>query len=676
MYLDYEWVKTYLSEAPSLEEAAALLNKTGLEAEIDGDGLEVEHTVNRPDAMCHFGVARELAVKTGAELLVPPVYEGEIPALQGFSIETVDPLECGRYIGLKVSGVRASATPEWLRKRLDAIGQTSHNFLVDLTNFLLWEFSHPSHAFDAKKLVGDKILIRWGEKGERLTTLDGRDHDVEGLLCIADAEKPIAFGGVMGGENTEVDENTTELLLELATFYGPTVRKTGNACDIHSDARHRFERGVDLEHMDRVIRRFLFLLLEEQPEAQVIGMFDMNKTPFSRGQVLLRRAKMDQLLGIELETEQVETLLNRMDFGVEKHAEGWQLTVPGYKVDVEREVDVIEELIRFAGFDLLKTELPALVGSAYQPNPLLEFSERLRDIMVGFGYYEACTYSFIPETWDQAFSGEGEAVRVRNPMNLNQAVMRRDLAPCLSDSILRNQLRGILELKLFEVSRVFRDGKEPHRLAVAFSRGKEAAHWWPGDNQHPFYQVKGIFEALRDRLFDQSKTRLTLKPGAPGYFQEGESLGIYLDERLIGGLGMLRADLVNGKTIKDWEFPVLPAYLEMEIEALAQIGAPVPDVAELPKHPGMKIDVAFVLDRDHGYEPVRDHILNLQPQFLDTLELFDVYEGKSLEKGKKSLGFRFFFQADQRTLTSEEVAATVDTVIDSVKQQFGAVVRS
>jgi len=292
MYFDYDWVTQYLSQAPSLSQAAEILNQTGLECEIESGGLEVEHTVNRPDAMCHFGIARELAVKTGGDLIDVEIDASPIPELVGWSITSANADHCHRYIGLKVDGVKSMPSPPWLSQRLESIGQTSHDLLVDLTNFLLWELGHPSHAFDAEYIRTRHIHVRMGQDGETLTTLDGRDHDVSGLLCITDNEKPIALGGVMGGENSEINRETTSLLLELACFDRVEVRKTGRATTIRSDAGHRFERGVDEENMMRVIRRFIALLKREMPEAQVVGIVDMNLRPFQRRSVALREARL------------------------------------------------------------------------------------------------------------------------------------------------------------------------------------------------------------------------------------------------------------------------------------------------------------------------------------------------------------------------------------------------
>ena len=521
MYIDYEWVKTYLKAPPSLEEACDLINSTGLEAEIDGQGLEIEHTVNRPDAMCHFGIARELAIKAGLEVIIPASFEEDIPQLQGWTISSDDAMLCPQYMGLLIENVAAVTSPPWLKARLEAIEQTSHNLLVDLTNFLLWEYSHPSHAFDADKLSGNLIRVRRGMKGERLKTLDGRDHDAEGLLCITDAAGPVALAGVMGGQNSEVDQNTTRLLLELAVFDGATSRRSGRATNIHSDARHRFERGVDRENMMGVIRRFIYLLNQEQPQARVVGLLDMDLDPFKRPSIELRRSRLDRLLGIVLSQEEVGRMLTGMDMRPEETANGWKVSVPGYKVDVKREVDVIEELIRFAGLGRLNSTLPALRGSDYRPEPLLRHIDAIRDSLSAMGLQEAISFSFTTEVWNSAIPKDEEPKRLRNPMSNKQAVMRQSILPQLLGAIRHNVSRGIPELALFEVGHVFQDSGEPHHLAVVMSFGKTQNHWWGDQQGHPFYHIKGIYE----RLAQEQGWPTELKPQGPSWLQQGEAPG-------------------------------------------------------------------------------------------------------------------------------------------------------
>lgn len=666
MYFHYDWVAEYLEDAPSLEEMLLILNATGLETERDGEGLEIEHTINRPDAMNHYGVAREIAVKTGHKLREPQVFDGELGTLQGWTIHSDDAAMCPQYMGLLVENVKAEPSPAWLKQRLEAIEQTSHNFLVDLTNFLLWEFGHPSHAFDADKLAGNEIRVRFAGKGETLTTLDGNDHQADGYLCIADAERPVAFAGVMGGANSEVDENTTRLLLELAAFDPVQVRYTGRDKQIHSDARYRFERGIDRENMDRIIRRFVFLLLQQQPEARVIGLHDMNVAPFQRTQIELRRQRLDLLLGITLPDAQVEELLQRMGFQPQPMAGGWRLQAPGYKVDVVREVDVIEELIRFAGFDLLTSELPAMGGTSYTEQPLAVGERLCRNMLVGMGLQQAVSFSFVGESVEALFGSGAAPLRLRNPMNINQAVMRRNILPPLLTCVAQNAKRGLRRQQLFEIGHVFQSGTEPHHLAIVLSFDTDRTRWFDSAGQHPFYVIKGYVEALCERL----ALPLTFKTEAPAWLNPGEAVGIYHGDQLIGGMGCLAPKIT---AFYEFEQPLVVA--ELSLDFLSRHQLPLPNVAKLSDQPAMRQDMAFVLDQHHAAGAVHRHILDLQPTCLEDLELFDVYDGKSLEKGKKSLGFRFHFRHPERTLTSEEVAKVMDSVVESVRNTFGAVIR-
>lgn len=667
MYFDYDWVKQYLQDAPSLEDAAHLLNSTGLETEIEDGGLEVEHTVNRPDAMCHYGIAREISVKTGAEMVDPPIYEGNLGPLDSWTITSEDASECHRYIGVLVENVAATPSPAWLKERLEAIEQTSHNLLVDLTNFLLWEFSHPSHAFDADKLRGNTIGVRRATKGEELTSLDGRHHEVDGLLCITDAEGPIALAGVMGGQNSEVDDQTTRLLLELAVFRGATARRTGNATNIHSDARHRFERGVDEENMDRVIRRFLYLLLQEQPEARIVGMADMNLKPFERNHVLLRRQQLDRLLGIQLSDEEVLGLLRRMDFQPEVVDGGWNVAAPGYKVDVVREADVIEEVIRFAGLDRLDATLPTAGGSDYKPDPVIVHGDEAREALRAMGLQEIISFGFCSEEADASVKGSHEPVSLRNPMTNKQAVMRRNLLPSMLECLRYNQSRGQVNLGMYEIGHTFGVKDEPIHLSVGLSFGKDQQHWWGDVGVHPFYRIKGVYETLAAKLDFSS---LELRPQAPEWLKKGEALGIWKGDTCLGGLGTLSPHLVER-----FELSTVPVVLELDISFLHEIGSVGVVAEKLSSFPAMKIDLAFVLDKVHGYQQVCEHIQGLKLPNLESLGLFDVYEGKALDGGKKSLGFRFRFRAPDRTLTSEEIAGTMEKVKESVCGQFGATIR-
>ncbi len=667
MFFSRNWIKQYLPDLPELPEVAKLLNESGLETEVEDEGVEVEHTVNRPDAMCHYGLARELAVKAALKMCEPEIDQHSIDVLSDWTIETDLAQSCPRYIGLLIEGVRASASPQWLTSSLEAIGQTSHNLLVDLTNYLLWEFGHPCHAFDADRILGQRIVIRNGENKERLTTLDGRDHQADGLLCIADESRPIAFAGVMGGENTEVHEHTSRLLLELACFDPVAVRQTGRATQILSDARHRFERGIDPENMERVIRRFIFLLKREQPDVVVKGWVDMNHRPFERKPLILRESRLKQVLGIQLSNDHVNGLLERMDFRPQRFEAGWQMTCPGYKVDVAREIDVIEEVIRFSGLELLDTKLPTMAGSDYDEDSVSHFEYQLLNALRELGLQEVRTYSFLNEAWESCFSESGEAIKLKNPMSDSQAVMRRLILPNLVETVARNARHGSRNLQLFESGHVYLDAAEPHHLAVAFLLAGDTNGWWQSSQPHPLHSLKGIIEALVDRMGWKNSR---FKPASVSYLTPGLSLAWEVGGTLLGHLGILSESIADKV---DLEYDL--AVFECQLDPLRLNERAKASFDSLAPYPGVQMDVAFVVERKLAYAEIEAHIQSLQMPNLESFSLFDVYEGKSLAKVEKSLGFRFRFRCLTRTLTHEEVSEVINGMVDSVCKRFNAVVR-
>jgi len=668
MYFNYNWIKEYLDDAPTLENAANILNQTGLETEVEANSLEIEHTVNRPDAMCHYGLAREIAVKTGANLIEPEIDSTQWPELKEWNITSEDHQGCWRYMGLLIENAKNTPSPTWLKEKLDSIDQTSHGTIVDLTNFLLWEFGHPSHAFDAERVEGKEIRVRYGKKGEELITLDGKLHSVEDLLCIADNQNPIALAGVMGGENSEVNEETSAVLLELAMFDPVKVRLTGKKTQILSDAKHRFERGVDEESMDRIIRRFAYLLKKIQPHIVIKGLKDFKTREFERVEVQLRQARLDSLLGVKLPPKEVEALLKRMDFHPEFHHGIYKLKVPGYKVDVTREVDVIEEIIRFAGLDRLPSDLPALSGSDFHPKPEETERSKLRHMLKELGLQEVLTYSFLSETDEALFQEGGQPIEIRNPMSESNKVLRRNILPQLLHVAKRNFARGQKNLSLFELGHVFRGEKELYSMACLISRPNEKTAWWSSTGTHPFYEMKGVLETLTNELGWLTLTMVpTILPG----MDPTVSLQIRIDGNPCGWIGTISKELMEKL---NYDVPVI--VMELELDFLKTIGNERKTKFELSPFPSIQIDLAFVLSIDTAYDRIREHIQSLNLSNLESLELFDVYSGKSLEKGKKSLGFRFVFRAMDRTLTGDEVDEQVQAMTRSVMKEFNAEIRS
>lgn len=667
MLFSPSWIQEYLGAPLSCAETADWLNRCGLESEVRQGLLEVEHTVNRPDAMSHFGIARELATASGIPLLSPPIFTGEIPPLPGFSLQSESSLACPRYMALLVENLLAGESPAWLAERLTAIGQKCHGLLVDLTNFLLWEMGHPSHAFDADKLEGNGLSVRTAGAASRLRTLDGKEREVEGLLCIHDGAKPVALAGVMGGENSEIDRNSQRLLLELAQFDPVRVRESGKRTHIHSDARHRFERGIDPEAMEFILRRFLFLLLREQPQARVVGLCQWQAQPFTRQALLLREARLERLLGIALPHPLVSDLLQRMDMRPRATDEGWQVQVPGYKVDVSREVDVIEEVIRFAGLERLEARQVAMPGSDYDDSGSREWTSQVQETMRVCGMQEIISYSFTSSAAACEWSQQGGGMPLANPLSESTAVLRPSLLPSMLDCLANNHRRSCSNAALFEVGEVFAAQGERRHLALGLL-GTTGVGWWNGNPMPGFFRLKGCLEALCRRMGWPEPQPLA---ASHSFFEPGMSFQLLLDGKALGWMGAPKRSLCLGR---DLDVPVLLA----ELDLAGCMTLPVRlSAVEAPKlFPAIEIDLAFVLAKAVSYQSLREHFTAWPLPLLERLELFDVFEGASLGADLRSLGLRFTFRAEARSLTREEVTQTLQGAVESAKQKFSAVIRS
>jgi phenylalanyl-tRNA synthetase beta chain len=661
------WIQEYLAAPVSCADAASWLNRCGLETEMRDGLLEVEHTVNRPDAMSHFGIARELSAASGISLLHPQPYEGEIPPLTGFTLQSESSQACPRYMALLVENLVAAESPAWLVERLASIGQKCHGLLVDLTNFLLWEMGHPSHAFDADKLEGGGLTVRTAEAGARLRTLDGRERDVAGLLCIHDGCKPVALAGVMGGENSEIDGRSSRLLLELAQFDPVRVRESGKRTQIHSDARHRFERGIDPEAMETILRRFLFLLRREQPQARVVGLCQWQDQPFRRPALLLRASRLERLLGIALPQDVVTELLQRMDMRPQVLDEGWHVQVPGYKVDVSREVDVIEEVIRFAGLDRLEASQVAMPGSDYDESLSQEWTLKVQETLRSCGLQEIISYSFISTAAARQWQAQGEGVMLANPLSETTAVLRPSLLPSMLDCLAYNHRRACASAALFEVGEVFDGSGERRHLALGLL-GTPAPSWWNDKPMPGFFRLKGCLEALCRRMgWPQTQLLAATHP----FFQPGLSFQLMIADRQAGWLGAPAQALCLAR---DLEAPTLVA--ELDLAGCMALPTRLPPVEAAKLHPAIEIDLAFVLAKSVSYQSLREHFVTWSLPWLEALELFDVFEGSSLGAGLRSLGLRFTFRAAARSLTREEVTQTLQEAVESAKHKFAAVIRS
>jgi phenylalanyl-tRNA synthetase beta chain len=644
--------------------------------------LDVEVTANRGDLLSHLGLARELAAAGDGELGLEPV--SGAPSLEwrllsdpaqasagGVSVAIRDPDLCSRYLGAVVRGVRVGPSPAWLASRIRAAGSRPINNVVDATNYVLLELGQPLHAFDLAKLGGSAIVVRRAREGELIRTLDGVDRRLTPeVLAICDASDPVAIAGVMGGLDSEVTEATTDLLLECALFDPGSIRATRRALDMSTDASYRFERGVDPEGMELAVRRAVEIILATGGGSLDPPVLDVSPRPWEGLVVPLRPQRVQRFLGISLEGEEMEDLLRPLGFTVaESTGTELRIRVPGFRShDVLREVDLLEEVARTYGYDRFPEGLGPLRPGSVPDHPLFGLEDEIRDLMVGEGFLEAQTMAFAPE-------GRGE-VQLSNPVSVQEAWLRTSLLPGLLRRAEHNFARGRRDIRLFELGTVFlgrgpgEAPREETHLSVVVTGSRTPLHWQGEPDVLDLWDLKGLLERLVPwcRLEGAG-----LVDGAPAGTDLVAEEGFTVADPgggILGWGGRVRPEGVDAPA---WAAPVLGLELALPAE-------PAPRSPHryrpLPVFPGVDRDLALLVGTDLKARQVEDVIRLAAGPLLAHVRIFDLYEGKGIPEGYRSLAFRLSYQSDRRTLTDEEVERSVRAVMDRLREELGVETRA
>jgi len=648
---------------------------------LDDWRLDVEITANRGDLLSHAGVARELAPLGAGAPDLPRVPGGEpCPlelekdsrevSLDGVTIRIEDPDLCSRYLGAVIRGVKVGPSPAWLAARIRAAGSRPINNVVDATNYVLLELGQPLHAFDLGKLGDSTVVVRRARDGELIKTLDGEDRRLEaGMLAICDVRDPVAIAGVMGGAHSEVAEETTDVLLECALFEPKSVRATRNALDMSTDASYRFERGVDPEGMELAVRRALEIILATAGGDAGSRVLDVCPGPWTGLTVPLRPSRVKVLLGISLSPDEIEALLAPLGFQVTGRGEDLlEVSVPGFRsYDVRREVDLLEEVARTYGYDRFPDDLGPYRPGTVPDHPLFQLEDDLRDFFVGQGYLEAQNQAFAPE-------GEGE-VELSNPISAQEAFLRRSLLPGLVRRVEHNFARGQRNVRLFELGTVFFRGEggetvreEPH-LALVLTGQRQRLHWSGKGQDTDIWDLKGVLESL---IPFTRLSGVAIREGAPGdigrVLHEGFTL-VGPDGAILGHGGRVADQAMDAPA---WAGGVWAAELELPGEPKPR---PVPIFRPLPPFPGVDRDLALLLPKKLPARQVEGLIRDAAGALLKDLQVFDLYEGKGVPEGHRSVAFRLRFQSEDRTLTDEEVEEAVRGVTDRLREELGVKTR-
>jgi phenylalanyl-tRNA synthetase beta chain len=674
--------------------------------------LDVAITPNRPDAVSHLGVARDVAAVTQRELRRPEV---DIPRAGSAPVTiTIDsPLACRRYVGLVVRGAKVGPSPEWLQDRLRAVGLRPINNVVDVTNFVMYEVGQPLHAFDLAKLSGGHqseahIVVRLTQGEERFTTLDTQQRALpSGTLLICDSERPVAVAGVMGGADSEVTEATTDVLIESAYFDPVTIRRTARALGLQTDSSYRFERGVDPEGQPWAAARAARLIMELAGGEIEGGLVDEHPSPIERREIVLRMRRVCDLLGADIESEEVVRLLRAIGFEVEEEggltdsflkraaklggvetpegAVGHAVTVPSYRPDIEREVDVIEEVARLYGYDRLpmpaRMALPAL---APRPDRARALRAAAADRLAGLGFRELYTNSLLPASVAETFTApvvtgrQIEPVVTANPINRDMAALRPSLLPGLLAVAAYNQNRDAGPLRLFEFGHVFGRAHDPHAfvegyheheaLIVGMSGPAALGSWDEKPRDVDFFDLKGavlhLLAALGiehpEEIADPDPDDLT-----------AYRLFLEADGRRLGVIARISDALADAQDLRE---TVFFAELDWSTITAVLLARPEPRYEPISRFPAVERDLAVLVDIDRPIGPMLQTIREAGGHLMQEARVFDLYRGERIAEGRKSVAFALRFGAD-RTLTDKVVDKQVARVVQALEREHAAELR-
>lgn len=653
--------------------------------------FELDITPNRPDCLSLIGIAREVAVITGGKLKMPAIEINETSkyAHEAVEVEIVDGELCPRYGARVITDVTIGPSPLWLQRKLLKAGMRPINNVVDVTNYVMLELGQPLHAFDFEKIKGKKVIVRRARKDEVLLTLDNflRKLDEE-MLVIADTKEPIALAGVMGGAYSEVSENTKTILLESANFNPVSIMRTSRKLGLLSESSNRFEKGVDPNGAIRALARAAQLIIETAGGAILKDPVDVYPQPIHPRTIRLRPARANNVLGINISDGEMIQILESIELKVSQSSclptgrdtkTQFDVIVPTFRPDLEREIDLIEEIARLYGFDKIPSTLPASREKRGSLSFEQKISRQIKDFLIAAGLNEVITYNFIdPVVLDKLRLPDDnplrKVIKLKNPLSEEQSIMRTSLIPGLLQVIQHNVNRGEYNVRIFEIGRTFfLDNhkilpKETVTISGALTGTWEGRQWYKTEEALDFFDVKGLISHLLESL--GIKDWLVTQAIHP-IFHPGRCAEVIANNQVIGIFGEIHPDIQIA-----YDLPERVVVFELEEKKLISLANLIRSFTMLPKYPGITLDLAVVVDKKVSTEEVEKIITQWGTALLKKIELFDLYAGKQVLPGKKSLAYSLTYRADDRTLTSEEVSKIHDRVIKKLKEELKAEIRA
>jgi phenylalanyl-tRNA synthetase beta chain len=706
VFISYIWLRELSGTKLNPQDVRERLTNVGLAVdavqERDGDYvLDVEVPSNRPDCLSHFGIARELAVIEKSKVHSP---EGKVVNCEGrtadfTAVEIRDADLCPRYAARIVRGVKIAPSPAWLAKRLEAIGQRPINNVADITNYVLHELGHPLHAFDLAKLSERRIVVRRAAPGEAITTLDGVRRTLDGeMLVIADAARPVAVAGVMGGEESEISSATADVLIESAYFKPASVRRTARVLGLHTEASHRFERGADCEAVVRAQERCVALICEIAGGIPTEETLDVYPQPRKLSVVSLRPERVEAVTGLRVDTPEIQRILGALGFVLCTPAASASLrengnavasgsrppltfAVPSWRVDVGIEVDLVEEIARHEGYDKIATAMPpASTAGEYQATE--KRRRALRGALSAQGFDEAISLSFIDTSHDDefelipAFAGQADKqerfVTLQNPIVEGSSRVRPTLLPGLLAAVRHNLNHGTRDVCLFEIGRIFqgKQGELPverEALALAASGGVNEANRAGVVRALDFYDLKGALEAAAQSM---NVAELEFEPAEVRHLRKGQAAAIKIGGLRLGTIGSL-----TESAAPEYKFRETVFVAELDLTSVLDMPETPVFYSALPRFPSIWRDVSLLLDRQFTVAELLREVARQRIEECQTAKLVGTYEGEGIPEGKRSVTLRMEYQASDRTLRDEEVDEIHWRIVDALRARFAADVR-
>lgn len=687
MRFSWEWLQDHIKLDASPDEAAEKLSLRGLTVDevidVGGDTIfDIDITTNRPDAMNIRGIARELSAIFGIPLeSVDQNYHELTKPSSGFcNVKILDADTCHRFGAKVIMNIENRETPTWMRARLERVGLRSINLLVDITNYVLWELGHPLHGYDLDLVPEGKLVVRRAYEKEKLALIDDTVRELTPeMLVIADKDRAVGLGGIMGGSETEINNRTKNILLECAWFEPINIRRTARNLGLQTEASYRFERGMDVADIPAAIDRCCHLYQKLAGAEICREMVDEYPTVHNPVTVTMKHDRLNEFAGMQISREKVAKIFGALDFSAGVKENIWKVGIPSRRIDISREADLFEEVIRIVGYDEVPPTLPHVEPEPAAPDSLHQLIERAEGVLLAAGYSEVINYDFVDPAGNDLFSppASGEAIEVLNPIATPQmSVMRQSLAPSLMNNLRHNINRGNLGIRIFEIARVFFDGAdgpfEKTMVSIAADGAAGEPFWLAEEESGEFFEIKGVIELLFTSI---GVSDIIVKKGTARFLDSATSADLYRSDdkeepgkkaEPIGWFGRVSKEILESY---DLPHPVFLGQLELGVFA----GKPLQEnrFRRESKFPSVNRDLSFTLSAVDGksggisYRQILESIRSTGVEEITDVRLIDLYRGKSTS-GEQSMTIRIRYQADNRTLTQDEVEGFHAKVRDSL----------